>query len=369
MTTASANVIDVKSISPDHQQYAAWTTVARCANGRLVAVASAGRLRHADPFGQVHFMESDDDGENWSRPRVLVDGPLDDRDAGILETRDGTLVVNWFTSIAALRIMDARPEHLDKLDDDERRDWHRIKKGTDDATIRRELGGWVIRSTDGGRTWSPRVNAGVGSPHGPTQLADGRLLFPGNKARAPEDDLVDNGSPYLPRLGVSVSDDDGATWRWLSDVPAMDNHTHADYHEPHAVQAADGRIVYHVRNHAEPHKHEILQTVSHDGGETWSPMRSLGHVGFPPHLLRLRDDRLLCTYGYRREPYGIRAIVSDDCGDTWSDPITLTDDAVNGDIGYPSTVELADGRLLTHWYERRGDRPWCGIVQARWRLA
>ncbi|MDI3290796.1 hypothetical protein QHF83_46210 [Polyangium sp. 15x6] len=42
------------------------------------------------------------------------------------------------------------------------------------------------------------------------------------------------------------------------------------------------------------------------------------------------------TYGYRREPYGIRARVSGDGGRTWSTPVTLSDDGTNGDLGYPS---------------------------------
>ena len=36
----------------------------------------------------------------------------------------------------------------------------------------------------------------------------------------------------------------------------------------------------------------MLQTESKDGGRTWSPLRALNFVGYPPHLLRLRDGRL-----------------------------------------------------------------------------
>jgi hypothetical protein len=259
-----------------------------------------------------------------------------------------------------------KPAHLEQLEEDERGEWQRRFRRADSATVQKELGAWVIRSTDGGRTWSPRIDAGVGSPHGPIQLDSGRLLFAGNRAVL---GVPGRGSsPYEARLGVGFSDDDGLTWGWLSDIPAMKGHTHADYHEPHLVQAEDGRIVVHIRNHGELHRHEILQTVSRDGGESWEPVQALGRVGYPQHLVRLRHGRLLCTYGYRREPRGIRAVVSDDHADTWSEPVVLTDDAVNADIGYPSTVELEDGRLLTHWYERRDGRRWCGIVQARWRL-
>ena len=58
------------------------------------------------------------------------------------------------------------------------------------------------------------------------------------------------------------------------------------------------------------------------------------------------------SYGYRREPFGNQARVSHNHGKSWSDPITLSDDGVAGDLGYPSTVELGDSMLLTVWYEK-----------------
>ena len=45
-------------------------------------------------------MRSHDDGRTWTWPQVIFDGPLDDRDAGIMETRAGTLVMSTFTSLA-----------------------------------------------------------------------------------------------------------------------------------------------------------------------------------------------------------------------------------------------------------------------------
>lgn len=64
----------------------------------------------------------------------------------------------------------------------------------------------------------------------------------------------------------------------------------------------------------------------------------------------LKDGRLVLTYGYRRPPYGIRAVVSSDEGQTWGDEIVLRDDGGNWDLGYPRTVQRADGRLVTVYY-------------------
>jgi hypothetical protein len=60
----------------------------------------------------------------------------------------------------------------------------------------------------------------------------------------------------------------------------------------------------HIRNHNKPNAGETLQSESSDGGKTWSEPHPIGVWGLPSFLLRLRDDRLLMTYGHRRAPLG-----------------------------------------------------------------
>jgi sialidase-1 len=88
----------------------------------------------------------------------------------------------------------------------------------------------------------------------------------------------------------------------------------------------------------------------------------------PSHLLRLRDGRLLMSYGYRRKPFGNQARLSEDGGTTWSEPIMISGDGVSGDLGYPSTVELVAGQFLSVWYEKMAGSPRAVLRQARWRL-
>ncbi len=99
-------VREVRKIST-HDSYHGWPTVARLRDGRLFVVVSAGRERHVCPFGQVHLLQSADNGRTWSGHEILANGPLDDRDAGILQTSRGTVLVNWFTSVAAIRSLSA----------------------------------------------------------------------------------------------------------------------------------------------------------------------------------------------------------------------------------------------------------------------
>jgi sialidase-1 len=85
--------------------------------------------------------------------------------------------------------------------------------------------------------------------------------------------------------------------------------------------------------------------------------------------LRLRDGRLLMTYGHRRPPFGNQARVSADGGRTWSEPLILSGDGLNGDLGYPSTVQLGNDRLVTVWYElMKEPRGKAVLRQATWSL-
>jgi hypothetical protein len=167
---------------------------------------------------------------------------------------------------------------------------------------------------------------------------------------------------------VAQSTDDGLTWEWLADIAPRDGDDSSNYHELHAVEAADGRIIAQIRNHNSLNDRETLQCASEDGGRTWSKPRSIGVWGLPSHLIRLADDRLVMTYGYRREPFGIQARVSEDHGRTWSDPLSLSTDGAGGDLGYPSSVQLPDGSLITVWYEKMAEISGAVLRMAKWTI-
>jgi hypothetical protein len=94
--------------------------------------------------------------------------------------------------------------------------------------------------------------------------------------------------------------------------------------------------------------------ASDDDGASWTyinrPAPDTGRGGNPPTLTQLQDGRLCLTYGYRDEPFEIRALLSEDVGQSWGAPIVLHRGAGNHDIGYPRTVQRADGRLVTIYY-------------------
>ena len=100
-------------------------------------------------------------------------------------------------------------------------------------------------------------------------------------------------------------------------------------------------------------RHWIEAYRSDDGGRWWTfkniPVADTGR-GNPPSLVKLKDGRLAITYGFRDEPYGIRAKLSSDNGETWSDEIVLRDDGGNWGLGYPRTAQRADGKMVTVYY-------------------
>lgn len=77
------------------------------------------------------------------------------------------------------------------------------------------------------------------------------------------------------------------------------------------------------------------------------------------NALRLNDGRVLLTYGYRNEPYGIRArILNPECTDFATSPeIVIRDDGGNWDIGYTWATQFDDGRVLVVYYYNQEDGP------------
>ncbi|MCX6620924.1 MAG: sialidase family protein [Acidobacteria bacterium] len=150
------------------------------------------------------------------------------------------------------------------------------------------------------------------------------------------------------------TEDGGRTWKfggWMGPEPPDREFAIM----PSTVRPASGNLLSTVRYSASDEKNWIDAYTSADNGVTWKLLNrpvadTGGHHGSPPHLIHLRDGRLCLTYGYRSAPYGIRARLSSDDGITWSQELVLRDDAASWDVGYPRTVQRADGKIVTVYY-------------------
>jgi hypothetical protein len=109
---------------------------------------------------------------------------------------------------------------------------------------------------------------------------------------------------------------------------------------------------------------------SNDDGSSWKFLSKVADTGpkngNPPSMVRLRDSRLVVTYGVRTAPFGIRARISSDNGRTWGRECVLRQDADTWDFGYTRTVQRADGRLVTIYYYNTRELPEQHIAATVW---
>lgn len=337
--------------------YHGWPSVCRDDDGILYAVDSAFRNSHVCPFGKTALYRSYDNGETWSNPLIVNDTYLDDRDAGILYLGGKKLLVTWFCHPA-----DA---YVNQYGARMRESWCG-NGGVLDAypTIPEEFaqGGSFIRiSEDGGNTWGDIIKLPVSSPHGPTLMKDGSLLYLG---KAMYSDELPNGEVAAYR-----STDGGYTWTQQAILEIPEGLVPNNFHEPHAIELPDGRIVGMIRGEGKgvAYGFTIYQSDSEDGGKTWSPMQALNTCGSPPHLMLHSSGALICSFGRRMPPHGERALVSWDGGRTWPEEYVLSEHHPC-DLGYPASVELPDGEILTVYYQAGEGDYFTSLYYTKWKL-
>jgi len=91
-----------------------------------------------------------------------------------------------------------------------------------------------------------------------------------------------------------------------------------------------------------------------------------------PTVAKMDDGTLaVACSGLRSQhvcPWGKTVLsVSRDDGASWDHDWILRDDAP-GDVGYPATVELADGSLFSVYYQQAAPDEKCSILWSKWSL-
>ncbi len=152
---------------------------------------------------------------------------------------------------------------------------------------------------------------------------------------------------------VWESADQGDTWAQIGEVrgPPAGDSPHGAFNENHVLELSPGRLLVVFRTEFG----YLHQSNSEDGGHTWSDLKPMPVWGCPPHLIGLSSGPILCVYGHRRDPYGIRGVVSYDDGQTWDHEniITIYEFDQPWDIGYPVSLEVTPGHILTAYYCNR----------------
>ncbi len=213
-----------------------------------------------------------------------------------------------------------------------------------DAVLR----AWVMRSNDGGRTWEKRDTFPAAEPGWTEHIPFGDIWAGDDGAlhascyQGEYDDPTKSSKTKGWRSWHFRSDDDGWTWRPVSLIGPKHNETDLFPLGGRRWLAA-ARIT----------RTELFR--SDDDGATWSqPQPVTGKNEINGHLTRLKDGRLLLTYGVRvAGQQGVCAKLSKDEGRTWSEPLRLAHSLDDSDCGYPSSVQLPTGAMVTAWYARK----------------
>ena len=327
----------------NEESYSHNAVVEILSDNELVVVVQEQQRRslytHVDPTSRPVLLRSSDGGNTWdsqTKTTVLRGENEAINDPSIRRLKDGTLIVSYFKWRCG--------------GDDEvpsGNAWVRTLDGLHYAWM---AGTYTVRSTNGGRTWEPpvRVCAPTGDDTAVSdpviELPDGELLIPLYAAYC--------GQTYYTL--IMRSPDGGRSWADPVTV-AKDPSNQMNFGEPSLLYLPSGKLICMHRvhmQHEQEYGYYLYQSDSDDLGRRWTPARKTRIWGHPPHLMRLQSGNLLCAYGYRRIPYGIRACLSHDDGKTWDieNELILRADGISTDVGYPTSVQLPDGRIFTVWY-------------------
>jgi hypothetical protein len=338
-------------IYEDPMFYSSFPSVVKRPNGEVLVafrrapdrkIFSEKRSNHTDPNSYLMMIRSRD-GETWTRePDLIYAHPFGgSQDPCLLQLRDGTLLC------ASYGWAFVRPDGLPNL-----------KKPVFQSGIGTFLGGYLVRSTDGGKKWEapiypphiePEINYNAYGK--PVPSYNRGALYEGKSGRIFWA-VAASDAPKKTSVHLLTSDDKGLTWGYASPI-AVDSKV--GFNETSVYETPKGDVVAFLRTANFDDQASIARST--DGGKTFSKWESMGFRGHPLNALRLPDNRVLLTYGYRHKPFGIRArILNAECTDFATAPeFVLRDDGGNTDIGYTWPVQLDKKRVLVVYYFNKDD--------------
>lgn len=299
----------------------------RAPNGRLWAVWYAGGPGEpGEGAGNyVVVVTSPGNADAWSAPRLVIDPP------GDVRAYDPTL---WLDPQGRLWLFWAQSSH-----------WWDGRAGV-----------WAMVAPDPGEEsphWSEPRRLGDGiMMNKPTVTRSGDWLLPVSIWSRPADPRTrtEHRRDLSAEAGAGVfrSTDRGASFQPLGRALAPES----TFDEHMLIERRDGSLWMLIRNRL-----GIAESISTDGGRTWSPGRqsALPHVNARFFIRRLNSGRLLLV---RHNPPDMRsrshltAYLSEDEGSTWRGGLVLDD---RRGVSYPDGVQAPDGSLrVIYDFERTG---------------
>ncbi len=311
---------------------------------------TSGEVSHTQlTFGQgkLYLIRSHDDGITWDPASQQEVFDISD-DVGRILCEGG----ESYAGEAPLNFLD--PDVM-------------VMAGALPALLKPNSRAWIHTSSNGGRTWRKPILLPLDglanlTGHGPpTVRQDGMCLLGMSTTSA-------DGWTNRPLVYASP---DGIYWHFLSFItPAIEGGSATSDRAGPIIFGAirhfyarllalrDGRILASLRFQRDATG--VIWTdifESGDGARTWRFLSRVNDWGAPGDIAEMQDGRIVCVYGYRLAPAGIRARVSTDGGRTWGCELILREDGGSWDLGYPRVIEVTPGRLLCVYYMNRRDDP------------
>ncbi len=337
-------------IYSDEEYYSSFPSVICRPDGRLVLAfrraperrsRPGGVVTHSDPNSWLVQVVSDDNAETWSQdPQPIFIHPrAGNQDPCLMQLADGTLLCSTFS-------------------------WELLCEGVAEHELEGPrtsptgwwmmcLGGKVVRSCNGGESWSGPVELDpvpsypewfAGAPNRAytrgrmCELDDGTVLLPAYCTPEP--------GPLRSAI-LYRSDDRGESWHYFSEIAADET---VRFGEPTLHMTAGGKLMAFMRTA----NMDGYLAVAHsfDGGESFSQWECTEVWGHPFTTATVPDGRVLLAYGYRREPFGVRCrLLEPECEDlNKAEELVIRDDGGSTDLGYPWAVRMADDRILVVYY-------------------
>ena len=347
-------------IYSDEKFYSSFPSMVRRPNGELIvafrraperrAFGETG-ITHTDANSYLMLVRSKDNGQTWSRnPELIFAHPFGgSQDPCMVQLHDGSLICasygwSWVHSDAIAKM-----------------------KGVVHYGNFVFLGGYLLRSEDGGHRWEgpilprpcegesvrdifgnlvPAYNRGA-----MCEGKDGRLYW-----------AVASANPTNSRTSsthLMISSDKGRTWEYGCPIARDERFT---INETSLYQTPKGDLVAFMRTEGFDDRTIVARSPSAASGVRGKRDISFDHwidagfKGHPHHAITLPDKRVLLVYGYRHPPFGVRARVLDpECNRFDSEELVLRDDGGNGDLGYPWATMVSNKRALVVYYFNKAD--------------
>lgn len=349
-------------IYKDAQYFSSFPSVIKRPDGELIVafrrapdrkVFGEKGTNHTDPNSYLVMVRSKD-GETWTKePELIYAHPFGgSQDPCLLQLNDGSILC------ASYGWAFVRPDGIPNL-----------KKPFFEAGNAIFLGGYLLRSTDGAKSWQgpiypPHIQAEINynALGDPVPAYNRGAMVEGRNGKIYWVVAAsDRNSPKKTSTHLLISEDKGLTWDYSSPVAVDDTVT---FNETSVYETPKGDLVAFLRTGNFNDQACIARST--DGGKTFQKWESMGFQGHPLNALRLPDKRVLLTYGYRHPPFGIRArILNAECTDFATAPeIILREDGGSGDLGYTWPVQLDDEHVLVTYYfnKENGTRYIAGTI-------